>query len=143
MSGKKSLKKTRGIWCAQRSSSVLRQTCKKVNKHALLSGVHCLVATSTVLNVYWCKETTNGQAWMQVQKPPHMGHARTNTKQRGFGMPLSQSPKGPVHISNTQTIIEGHNFHYNTCLCIDQTSQKLYVVKKQMLTQLSLFPFNH
>lgn len=50
-------------------------------------------------------------------------HTHTNTHQtkKPLDVSFTLSPKGLVHISNTQTIIEGGNFHYNTCFSIDLT----------------------
>lgn len=139
---KKPSERQEGSGAHKEQQHCLEATCKKLNKHTLLSGVLCLAAMNTILNVYWYKQTTNGQAWMQVQKPAQHAHTNTHQTKKPLDVSFTLSPKGPVHISNTQTIIEGGNFHYNTCFSIELTFQRVYVVKEWKLAQLSLFPFN-
>lgn len=135
---KKPSERQEGSGAHKEQQHCLEATCKKLNKHTLLSGVLCLAAMNTILNVYWYKQTTNGQAWMQVQKPAQHAHMNTHQTKKPLDVSFTLSPKGPVHISNTQTIIEGGNFHYNTCFSIELTFQRVYVVKEWKLAVISI-----
>lgn len=91
MSEKNPSERQEGSGAHREQQHCLEATCKKLNKHTLLSGVLCLAAMNTILNVYWYKQTTNGQAWMQVQKPAEMCNMLTQThiKLRSLWMSLS------------------------------------------------------
>lgn len=52
---KKPSERQEGSGAHKEQQHCLEATCKKLNKHTLLSGVLCLAAMNTILNVYWYK----------------------------------------------------------------------------------------